>query len=65
MKKGLLVSEAASIFPVHSDTVRRWTRKGILPSKRTKQGYRVFQLEDLLRYKEERESLKQIYEPEK
>ncbi len=44
----LMVSELARLMGVHSDTIRRWERKGHLKSQRHPvNNYRMFKVNDL------------------
>ena len=54
----ILVSKAANLLSVHSETVRRLERRGVLKAKRDYRGFRVFDLDEILRVKEERAKLK-------
>ena len=46
----LSVSEAANQLKVSPDTIRRWDKRGLIPSRRSKSNYRLFNLEDLKSY---------------
>ena len=39
----LSVSEAAKQLKVSPDTIRRWDKRGLIPSRRSKINYRLFQ----------------------
>lgn len=54
----LLVSRAAQVLNVHPETIRRLERQGVLKAKRDYRGFRVFNLDEVLRVKEERAKLK-------
>ena len=53
----LLVSRAAKVLNVHPETVRRLERQGTLKAKRDYRGFRVFDLNEVMRLKKEREKL--------
>ena len=46
----LSVSEAAKQLKVSPDTIRRWDKRGLIPSRRSKINYRLFNLKDLQSY---------------
>jgi len=54
----LTVSQVAKELGCHSETVRRLERRGILKAKRNYRNFRVFELADVLKVKEERETLR-------
>lgn len=51
----VLTTEAARILEVAPETVRHWERIGRLPALKTERGVRLFNREDVLRLKAERE----------
>lgn len=51
----ILIAKAAEIINCHPETIRRLDRKGIIKVKRDYRGFRVFNLEELLKLKRERE----------
>jgi excisionase family DNA binding protein len=53
----LTVKEASKILGVHENSVRNLDRKGLIKSYRDHRHYRMFDLNDVLRLKEERERL--------
>lgn len=54
----LSVSEAAKELEVHPDTVRRYSRRGLIRTFRDFRGWRLFRAEDVKRLKEQLSSLK-------
>ena len=56
--ENLTVSKAAEIINCHPETIRRLDRRGVIKAKRDYKGHRVFNLNELLRLKKEREKLK-------
>jgi DNA-binding transcriptional MerR regulator len=57
MRKNLLVSQAAEIMNCHPETIRRLNRRGVLKAKRDYRGFRIFNLEEILKIKKQREQL--------
>lgn len=55
--KGITVKEAAKELGCHPETVRRLNRRGILNAKRDYRNFRIFNLEEVLKIKGERETL--------
>lgn len=49
MPRFVSVSDAAIQLNVSTDTVRRWSKKGLIKSKRDKRNYRTFSLEEITR----------------
>lgn len=43
------VSEAAGIIGVSSDTIRRWSKRGLIKAKRSKLNYRLFNMDEVKR----------------
>jgi DNA-binding transcriptional MerR regulator len=58
MGSQLHISMAAQVIPCHPDTLRNLERKGLIRAKRDYRGFRVFDLEDLLKLKKERQELR-------
>lgn len=58
MTDRLTVIKAAEILNCHPETIRRLNRRGILKSKRDYRGFRIFNLQELLKVKKERETLR-------
>ena len=58
METKLLVAKAAKLIDVHPETLRRLERKGKIAAKRDCRGFRIFNLEELLKFKEARGELK-------
>jgi len=54
----LKVSQAAKELGCHPETVRRLERRGVLKAKRDYRNFRVFDLDEVLKVKVEREALK-------
>lgn len=54
----LTVSEAAREIGCHPETIRRLEKRGILKAKRDYRNFRVFDLDDVLELKAEREALR-------
>ena len=58
MDEGLItVSKAAEILNCHPETVRRLERRGLLIAKRDYRRFRIFDINDVLQLKKERERL--------
>jgi len=53
----LLVSKAAKVLNVHPETVRRLERQGALKARRDYRGFRVFDLNEVMRLKKKRDRL--------
>ena len=53
----ITVIKAAEVIGCHPETVRRLNRRGVLKAKRDYRGFRIFNLEDLIKIKKEREKL--------
>ena len=58
--KMLLISEAAKKLECHPETVRRLDRRGVLKARRDYRNFRVFDLADVMKVKEERELLRNV-----
>lgn len=59
MKDNLISPKtAAKILDLCVDSLRRYTRSGLLPSVRTSGGHRRFRLEDIERLRQERAGIK-------
>jgi DNA (cytosine-5)-methyltransferase 1 len=56
--KNLKVKETAELLKCSSETVRRLNRKGILKAHRDFLGHRVFDLDEVLKLKAQREELR-------
>jgi DNA-binding transcriptional MerR regulator len=56
-QKRLKVKEAAEFLRCSSETIRRLNRRGILKAQRNFLGHRVFELDELLKVKAQREEL--------
>jgi len=56
-EKHLVISEAAAIVGVHTETLRRLDRRGVLKAKRDYRGFRIYTLATLLELKKQREKL--------
>jgi len=54
----LKVAQAAKKLGCHPETVRRLERRGVLKAKRDYRNFRVFDLDEILKVKAEREALK-------
>lgn len=54
----ITIAKAAEIVNCHPETIRRLDRKGIIKVRRDYRGFRVFDVEELLKLKKERERLK-------
>jgi len=54
----LRTAQAAAFVGLHPETLRRLTKRGLLPSKRDWRGHRIFYIADLLKLKSDREELK-------
>ncbi len=66
-KRYLTIEEASKVLCVSKDTLRRWEKKGILPSKRTKGGHRRYDLhilESLVQKHRPKQSEKTVITPE-
>jgi excisionase family DNA binding protein len=67
MQEGVMnditVGEAAKILKCHPDTVRRYERRGQLKAKRDYRGFRIFELEEILRVKTQRQKLEEEQRP--
>jgi DNA-binding transcriptional MerR regulator len=53
----LTVKQASKILGVHENSMRNFDRRGLIKSYRDHRRYRMFDLNDVLRLKEERERL--------
>jgi len=53
----ITIAKAAEIVNCHPETIRRLDRKGVIKAKRDYRGFRVFNIEELLKLKKERERL--------
>jgi len=53
----LTVTKAAKIVNCHPETLRRLERRGLLKAQRDYRGFRIFDLNDLLKLKREREKI--------
>lgn len=51
MENLVTVKDAANYLNVSIDTIRRWDKKGLIQSSRTKNNYRIFDLDELTRAK--------------
>jgi len=49
MDKNVTVSDAAEIIGVSPDTIRRWSKKGLIKSTRSELNYRLFNVDELKR----------------
>lgn len=56
-EKHLVISQAAAIVGVHTETLRRLDKKGSFRAKRDFRGFRVYTLTELLELKRQREKL--------
>lgn len=54
----LTVAKAAEVLNCHPETIRRLNRRGILKAWRDYRGFRIFNLEEVLKVKKERERLR-------
>jgi DNA-binding transcriptional MerR regulator len=59
VKSDYKISEGAAFVGCHPNTLRSLDRLGIIRARRNYLGYRVFSLQDLLKLKTERETLKE------
>ena len=50
-EKGVTVSIAAEILGITPHTLRTWDKKGILPARRGKNGFRYYRITDLEKFK--------------
>ena len=57
MSELLTVSEAARGLEASAQTVRAWADRGKLPVTRTEKGMRLFQRDDVIRFRDERQTL--------
>lgn len=46
------VHEAAKMLDVSSDTIKRWAKKGLIRTERSKDNYRLFRIDELTRIKD-------------
>jgi DNA-binding transcriptional MerR regulator len=53
----MTIAKAAKIAGCHPETLRRLERRGLLKAKRDYRGFRIFDLNDLLKLKKEREKI--------
>ncbi len=56
MRTQFFIGEAANFIPCHPNTLRRLDKLGAIKAKRNFLGYRVFDLQDLLKLKAQREA---------
>lgn len=57
MNDRLTVSQVAKFLSCHPETIRRLNRQGAIKAKRDYRGYRIFNKEDILKLKTDRERL--------
>jgi DNA-binding transcriptional MerR regulator len=51
-KKGITITLAADILGVSPSTLRLWTKKGEVKAQQARNGYRYYQIKDLVKIKE-------------
>jgi DNA-binding transcriptional MerR regulator len=54
-KKGITITLAADILGISSSTLRLWTKKGKVRAEQARNGYRYYQIKDLVKIKEDNE----------
>jgi len=57
MSDRLTVSQVANFLNCHPETIRKLNRQGVIKAKRDYRGYRIFNKEDVLKLKRDRERL--------
>ncbi len=58
MSEMLTLSKAAEFVGLHANTLRRYTRNGRIASLRDYRNYRLFNVDDLKRLRDEKNELK-------
>lgn len=53
----MTITKAAEVINCHPETLRRLERRGVIKAKRDYRGFRIFDLNDLLKLKKEREKI--------
>lgn len=54
-KKGITITLAADILGVSPSTLRLWTKQGKVKAEQARNGYRYYQIKDLVKIKEDSE----------